>query len=106
MYLLSYLGGEALNTVSGLILSDANYKIAKDYMLTEPYGKDGDIIKFQRNISQLNVVPNSTKRLRTFLDELKVNLRSLQCLGKTYAELETLLVPIVLKNYPLRLCYN
>ena len=79
-YLKSRVDGDAIEAISGLLLSTENYEIAKE-LLKEWFGNDQWIINF--HLSQLiNLQPalNSSKGLGLFYDQLESHLRSLEAL--------------------------
>ena len=81
-YLQSKLGGEAKRAISGLLMSNENYKIAID-ILKERFGQIQEIIDIHysklMNIAQPR---NNVYSLRQFLDQYDKHIRSLEVLGE------------------------
>jgi hypothetical protein len=81
-YLKSKLHGEAKSAISGLMLSDGNYRLAID-ILKERFGNKQEVIDVHYNqLINLQPVKNDTRQLRSFLDNVERHLRSLEILGQ------------------------
>jgi hypothetical protein len=101
-YLKSLLEGEALNTITGLPLTEANYQIARDCLL-ERYDRPERII-FLHIQSLLNLsVPSSTLNISALWrlrDEINVNVRCLNALGIGGDQYGVFLTPLILSKLP------
>ncbi|XP_077989885.1 uncharacterized protein LOC144444346 [Glandiceps talaboti] len=81
-YLRSKLTGEALNSLSGLTLSNENYEIAVT-ILKERFGDEQTVINTHyTSLMDLSPSPNQLTRLRSLHDALERHLRSLEALGQ------------------------
>ena len=79
-YLNSKLIGEAKLAVSGLLLSNENYKVAKE-LLKERFGDQQTVINSHyTEIINLFSASNNTRSLRALYDQIEKNLRSLEAL--------------------------
>ncbi len=81
-YLKCKLEGEALKTIQGFSLTDANYKEAIR-VLKQRYSDENQIIN--AHFSELAKLPpcsHSTSALRITFDQIEVHLRSLEALGE------------------------
>ena len=101
-YLQSVLHGDALRLVTGLSLTEENYKEALE-ILEQRYGNEQTIVN--SHMSELvSLVPvtsiNATKRLRDLHDKVEANLRSLKSIGVDSKMYGCLLVPILKTKLP------
>ena len=99
-YLQNLLSGEALMSIKGLALTDANYQTAKD-LLQKRFGRKERII-FCHVQGLLNMTSpgNTTGDLWSLHDTLQTHIRSLETLdikGDTYG---VILTPLVLHKLP------
>ena len=79
-YLNSKLIGEAKLAVSGLLLSNENYKVAKE-LLKERFGDQQTVINSHyTEMINLFSASNNTRSLRALYDQIEKNLRSLEAL--------------------------
>ena len=79
-YLNSKLIGEAKLAVSGLLLSNENYKVAKE-LLKERFGDQQTVINAHyTEMINLFSASNNTRSLRALYDQIEKNLRSLEAL--------------------------
>ena len=79
-YLNSKLIGEAKLAVSGLLLSNKNYKVAKE-LLKERFGDQQTVINSHyTEMINLSTASNNTRSLRALYDQIEKNLRSLEAL--------------------------
>ena len=81
-YLKSKLIGEAKQAVSGITLSNENYKVATN-LLKERFGDQQTV--FNSHYAELinfNPASNNTKSLRSMYDQVKKNLRCLEALDQ------------------------
>lgn len=101
-YLRSLLEGQALEAISGLTLTSANYKAARD-ILQQRYGnKQLLITSHMDELIALSQISSSTevRALRQLCDKLEFNLRGLQNLGVNSQQYGPLLIPILLNKLP------
>ncbi|GBM46537.1 hypothetical protein AVEN_17925-1 [Araneus ventricosus] len=109
-YLKTYLGGIALNAVSGFSLSDQNYD-ASIKLLKERFGRTDIIISSHMHklllIDSVKSCFNVTG-LRKMYDAIETQIRSLQSLGVATGTYSNLLCPVILQKLPeeLNLNYN
>lgn len=79
-YLNSKLTGEARQAVSGILLSNDNYKVATD-LLKERFGDQQTVINSHyAELINLMSASNNTRSLRSLYDQIEKNLRSLEAL--------------------------
>ena len=101
-YLRSYLERSALEAVSGLTLTSANYREAID-ILQKRYGDKQQIISRHMDVL-LNVEPvtsqHNVKALRHLYDLLESQMRSLRSLGVTSDSYGNLLSSVLLNKLP------
>ncbi|XP_071125007.1 uncharacterized protein [Mytilus edulis] len=98
-YLKEQLQNEALRTIAGFALTNANYTDAI-ILLKERFGQTHKIT--QAYIQALLEIPsprNHLVSLRQFYDQMETYVRVLESLGQSQDSYGTLLVPIILKNY-------
>lgn len=95
-YLLSSLEGQALEVVKGLAISQDNYKIARD-ALFERYNSDRSLVFFHvRELFNLNSLSKeSAQGLRSLVDTVKRNLRSIESLLDVDQQREAILIYLV-----------
>jgi hypothetical protein len=100
-YLRSQLKGDALNSISGISLTGANYAVALG-LLKERFGDESMCIRAHirqlLNIDPLLVL--DVKPLRMFLDKLHVHIRCLRTLGVAEDCYGIFLSEIVLSRIP------
>ena len=79
-YLNSKLTGEAKLAVSGILLSNENYKVAVD-ILKERFGDQQTVVNSHyAELINLSSANNTTRSLRFLYDQIEKNLRSLNAL--------------------------
>ena len=75
-YLNSKLTGEAKLAVSGILLSNENYKVAVD-ILKERFGDQQTVVNSHyAELINLSSANNTTRSLRFLYDQIEKNLRS------------------------------
>ena len=101
-YLKTYLKGTAEETISGITLTDANYKTALS-LLTKRFGDDQVLITSHMN-TLLKIDPIKSMKecpsLRGVYDLIEAQIRSLQTLGITSKEYGPMLIPILQSKFP------
>ena len=101
-YLRSLLDGPALNSITGLPLTELKFTKAVE-ILSDGSGNKQIIISFHTEallkLQPVNAMSN-VKRIRTVLDNLEIQVRSLQALGIDSAQYGTLLIPIFMAKLP------
>ena len=104
-YLVNLLVKEAATTISGLKLSNKNYKTALD-LLHDRFGNPQMIITAHMN-KLLNLDPVSrlsdVKGLRNLFDLTESQVRSLQALGLEAKNYGPLFIPVLLQKLPAEL---
>ena len=81
-YLRGKVNGEAQRAISGLSLSDANYKLAID-ILKERFGNKQEVIELHYSqLINVHSPTNKTNSLRSFMDVVERHLRSLEVLNQ------------------------
>ena len=86
-YLKDYLVGEALDTVSGLTLTESNYAVAVE-LLKERYGSEhAQVNAHYVALMDLPACTNKTASLKKLYDGIEKHLRSLQALGQDVDQL-------------------
>ena len=98
-YLKSQLTNQAREIISGLDITDANYKVAID-LLHERYGKRHLLI--QAHYARLKEIPTASPyydKLRQTTDEIEKHIRSLESLGETIES--NLMVSLIVSKLPL-----
>ena len=101
-YLRSLLEGAVLASVSGLSLTESNYKSAVE-ILTERFGnKQLSISSHMEALLQLPAVTVITdiKRIRMISDKVAANVRGLEALGIASDTYGSLLVPVMMNKLP------
>ena len=99
-YLKSALRAEALQTISGFSITNANYEKAVS-LLHERYGKRDKII--QAYMIELLEIPAPTQTfasLRDFYDRTEIYIQGLDSLGQAEDTYGSLLVPVILQKLP------
>ncbi|XP_071153114.1 uncharacterized protein [Mytilus edulis] len=99
-YLKAQLQNEALRTIAGFALTNANYADAI-ILLKERFGQTEKIT--QAYIQALLEIPsprNHLISLRQFYNQIETYVRGLESLGQSQDSYGTLLVPIILKKLP------
>ena len=99
-YLRSLLEGAALASLSGLSLTESNYKSAVE-ILTERFGNKQLIISSHMEaLLQLPAVTviNDIKRIRMIYDKVEANVRGLEALGTASDTYGSLLVPVTMNK--------
>ncbi|XP_065652811.1 uncharacterized protein LOC136080129 [Hydra vulgaris] len=101
-YLRNLLRGPALSSISGLSLSNENYKIALDILKKRYDNKQNMISSHMKKLLSLERVHNLNKidRLRCLLDSIEIQIRSLENLKITSEMYGPLLIPIILQKIP------
>ena len=101
-YLRSPLDGPALNSITGLPLTEQNYKEATE-ILTDRFGNKQIIISSHMEallkLQPVNAMSN-VKGIRAVLDNLEIQVRGLQALGIDSAQYGALLIPIFMEKLP------
>ena len=101
-YLKSLVEGPAAAAIKGLLLTSANYKVARD-ILEQRYGNKQLIINAHMdNLLKLPVVSSVTdiKGIRQLYDKTEIHIRGLQALGIEAEQYGSLLVPVLLSKVP------
>ena len=98
VHLRSLVEGTAYDTIAGLALTAANYKVAVD-LLKQRFGQRQLIIScHMENLMKITPLISSAdiKRVRRLYDNIEQNCRGLKALGATSESYRTLLVPVLL----------
>ncbi|XP_065671674.1 uncharacterized protein LOC136089550 [Hydra vulgaris] len=101
-YLKKYLGGQALTTICGLILSSENYREAVS-LLTERYGNPQVLISLHMDLLlKLVKVKNSDNvdGLRKLYNDIEASVRNLKSLKVETNTYGSLLIPILKDKLP------
>ena len=101
-YLRSLLEGSAVNAISGLSLTNSNYKEAID-LLQERYGNKQVIIsRHMESLMQLPAVSDDDdlKKLRQLYDKTESTVRSLNGIGILQDTYGTFLTPTIMAKLP------
>lgn len=99
-YLNGMLKGEAARAISGLPLTEENYRKAIE-LLKKRFGKSQVLTNaYMESLSKIDAPSSETKNLRTFYDKCEANIRGLETLGVTTESYGSLLIPILLKKIP------
>ena len=97
-YLKSLLEGPALDTIAGLPLSSANYKVAET-LLSDRFGKKQTCINAHYTaLRDLQPASNQTTSLRTLIDQLDIHMRSLEALGENITQ--AIFISIITNKLP------
>ena len=101
-FLKGLLEGKAAMAISGLELSNENYKEAVS-LLSDRFGSKQVVITHHMD-TLLQIVPVKTgtdvKQLRAIYDKIEVNVRGLQSLGIKPDQYGCLLVPVIMSKVP------
>ena len=98
----SLVEGTAYDTIAGLALTAANYKVAVD-LLKQRFGQRQFIINCHlENLMKITPLNSSAdiKRVRRLYDNIEQNCRGLKALGVTSESYGALLVPVLLHKLP------
>ena len=99
-YLQAQLQGSALKVITGLPLTNPNYDHAVQ-LLRKRYGKPDKLIEaHMQALVELNNPNNTLSSLQLFHDSVEGHVRSLQSLGTSHEQYESMLVPIILRKLP------
>ena len=101
-YLVSYLKGQAAETLSGLNLTNDNYKVALE-LLKKRFGDDQVLISAHMNaLLKLDSVRSikDIQSLRKSFDNIEAQIRSLQNLGVQSKQYGPMLIPILNSKFP------
>ncbi|XP_068697335.1 uncharacterized protein [Montipora foliosa] len=94
------LKGEAAHAISGLPLTDENYRNATE-LLKECFGKTQNLTNaYMESLSKIHAPSSDTKNLREFYDICETNIRGLETLGIMTKSYGSLIIPILLKKIP------
>nr|XP_047140922.1 uncharacterized protein LOC124815987 [Hydra vulgaris] len=101
-YLQNLLKGSALSSISGLSFSNKNYKIALDILKERYENKQNMISSHMRKLLSFERVHslNKIEKLRHLLDNIEIQIRSLETLKITSEMYGPLLIPIILQKIP------
>ena len=102
VHLRSLVEGTAYDTIAGLALTAANYKVAVD-LLKQRFGQRQLIINYHmENLMKITPLNSSAdiKRVRRLHDNIEQNCRGLKALGVTSESYGALLVPVLLHKLP------
>ena len=101
VYLKSKLKGEALTSMNGISLSNANYLVVVD-MLKRRFGNSQEVISLHyKEMMNLQAPTHQFESLRTFMDQIEKHLRSLEVLGENVNQ--NSVVPMITSKLPLRI---
>ena len=97
-YLKTHVKGKALECISGLALSNSNYKVAWD-LLMDRFGKDHVVIN-ARYLALVDLEKPSSRpeSLRKFLNDVEANIRSLGALHEDMSQ--ALFIPLITSKLP------
>ena len=96
-YLKSFLKGDALRAIDGLLLNNANYAVCID-LLKKRFGQKQLVVNaYMDAVMKLPYTTSDVKKLRRFYDTLEGYLRGLESLEITSESYGCLLLPILLK---------
>lgn len=99
-YLKSYLEGEALRSIEGLPLSEANYQAALD-ILKRRYGNKQQIISAHMDeLLKIPSCPDNVRQLKYVYDKINVHVRGLEALGIDSEKYGSLFIPIIMARLP------
>ena len=99
-YLNGMLTGEAARTLSGLPLTEENYRKATK-LLKERFGKTQNLINaYMESLSKIHAPSSDTKNSREFYDICEANIRGVETLSIMTESYGSLLTPILLKKIP------
>ena len=99
-YLNGMVKGEAAHAISGLPLTEENYRKATE-LLKERFGKTQNLTNaYMDSLSKIHAPSSDTKNLREFYNTCEANIRGLETLGVMTESYGSLLIPILLKKIP------
>jgi hypothetical protein len=99
-YLKAQLRDEALESITGFALTNANYEEAVN-VLTERFGQTDKIINsYMQALLEIPQPRNQLTSLRKFYDKMEGYVRGLEALGQSQETYGKLLVPIILNKLP------
>ena len=99
-YLNGMLKGETARTISGLPLTEENYRKGTE-LLKERFGKKQNLTNaYMESLSKIHGPSSDTKNLREFHDICNANIRGLEMLGVMTESYGSVLIPILLKKIP------
>ena len=101
-YLKGLLEGPALAAITGLSLTDSNYKVAVD-ILEERFGNKQLVISSHMEaLLQLPAATsvNDIKKIRAIYDRVEANVRGLESIGIAPDTFGSLLVPVMMNKLP------
>ncbi|XP_071135358.1 uncharacterized protein [Mytilus edulis] len=99
-YLKAQLQNEALRTIAGFALTNANYADAI-ILLKERFGQTHKITQaYMQALLEITPPRNNLVSLRHFYDQMETYVRGLESLGQSQDSYGTLLVPIILNKLP------
>ena len=94
------LKGEAARAISGLPLTEENYRKATE-LLKERFGKTQNLTNsYMESLAKIHAPSSDTKNLRKFDDLCEANIRGSETLGVMTESYGSLLIPILLKKIP------
>ena len=97
-YLNGMLKGEAARAISGLPLTEENYRKATE-LLKERFGKTQNLTNYyMESLAKIDAPSSDTKNLWKFGDLCEANIRGLETLGVMTESYGSLLIPILLKK--------
>lgn len=105
-YLRSLMEHSALEAITGLTLSSANYAEAISILKKRFGDKQQQITKHMEALLELEPVPSprDLKSLRKLYDKVEAHIRCLKSLGVTASSYGSLLSSILMKKIPAELC--
>ena len=99
-YLKAQLRDEALESITGFALTNANYEEAVS-VLTDRFGQTDKIINsYMQALLEIQQPKNQLTSLRKFYDKMESYVRGLEALGQSQETYGKLLVPIILNKLP------
>ena len=94
------LKGEAARALSGLPLTEENYRKATE-LLKERFGKTQNLTTaYMESLSKIHAPSSDTINLREFYDIYEANIRGLETLGVMTESYGSLLIPVLVKKIP------
>ena len=101
-YLLTYLEGDAKHTISGMGVTNANYKKALE-LLKNRFGNPQKIISAHMNeLLKLKRITSDrdVRSIRKFYDDIESHVRSMDGLGVNINDYGALLAPVIIERLP------
>ena len=99
-YLNGMLKGEAARAISGLPLTEENYRKATE-LLKDRFGKTQSLTNsHMESLAKIHAPSSDTKKLEEFDYLCGANIRGLETLGVMTESYGSLLIPILLKKIP------